>query len=132
MKKLFFFYFCLMTTALIGQESFNDCAAICLNKKAIVTDYSPRGICEMELDASGKLAVYTVELTETAITPKQYIGFKIAVRDVATKTIWLFSEETYQEIEVEKVLKQCKKGDTILLLTVDKAFALPHNEILVK
>ena len=98
----------------------------------MVKDYSPRGTCEIGLTAKGTLTAHTVELSETAITPKKAIGFKIAIEDATTKTLWLFSEQTFKTIPVEKVLAKCKKGDVIRLITVDNTFALPHNEILVK
>ena len=131
-KVLFMVAFLFATTTLLGQGAFNDCAAICLDKVALVKDYSPRGTCEIQQDAKGTLAIYTVELSESAITPKKSIEFKVAIEDAATKTLWLFSEKTFKEIAVEKILAKCKKGDAIRLLTVDNAFALPHNEILVK
>lgn len=131
-KILFIVTLFFSTTTLLGQDTFNDCAAICLDKVALVNDYSPRGTCEIELTAKGTLTTHTVELSETAITPKESIGFKIAIEDSATKTLWLFSEKTYKKIAVEEVLAKCKKGDIIRLITVNNAFALPHNEILVK
>ena len=131
-KVLFIAALIFSTTPLFSQEAFNDCAAICLDKVALVKDYSPRGTCEIELEAKGMLTAYTVELSETAITPKKAIGFKIAIEDATTKTLWLFSEQTFKTIPVEKVLAKCKKGDVIRLITVDNTFALPHNEILVK
>ena len=131
-KILFFVALLFATTTLLGQDAFNDCAAICLDKVALVNDYSPRGTCEIEQTAKGTLAIYTVELSESAITPKKHIEFKVAIEDAATKTLWLFSEKTLKKIAIEKVLAKCKKGDVIRLLTVDNAFALPHNEILVK
>ncbi len=131
-KLLFLIALCFATTTLFGQTAFNDCAAICLDKVALVNDYSPRGACEIELTAKGILTAYTVELSETAITPKKHIEFKIAIEDAATKTLWLFSEKTYKKIPVEEVLAKCKKGDVIRLLTIDNTYALPHNEILVK
>ncbi len=133
MKKVVFIialFFAI--TPLFSQDAFNDCAAICLNKIALVKDYSPSSTCEIELEAKGTLTAYTVELSATAITPKKAIGFKIAIEDAATKTLWLFSEKTFKKIAVEDVLAKCKKGDIIRLVTVDNAFALPHNEILVK
>ena len=131
-KVLFIAALIFSTTPLFSQEAFNDCAAICLNKVALVKDYSPSGTCEIELEAKGILTAYTVELSETAITPKKAIRFKIAIEDATTNTLWLFSEKTFKKIPVEKILAKCKKGDVIRLLTVDNSFALPHNEILVK
>ena len=131
-KGLLIIAFLLITTTVFSQDAFKDCAAICLDKVALVKDYSPNGTCEIEQNAKGILTAYTVHLSETAITPKQAINFKIAIEDAVTKTLWLFSEKTFQQIDVEKVLTRCKRGDVIRLITVDNAFALPHNEILVK
>jgi len=131
-KVLYIIALVFSTTVLWGQDAFNDCAAICLDKVALVKDYSPSGTCEVELTAKGILTAYTVDLSETAITPKKQIEFKIAIEDGNTKTLWLFSKKTFKKIQIEKVLAKCKKGDTIRLLTVDNSFALPHNEILVK
>ena len=131
-KGLLIIAFLLVTTTVFGQAAFNDCAAICLDRVALVKDYSPNSTCEIELSATGILTAYTVALSEQAITPKKAIGFKIAIEDATTKTLWLFSEKTFKKILVEEVLAKCKKGDIIRLITVDNAFALPHNEILVK
>jgi len=131
-QVLFIVTLVFSTTTLFGQAAFNDCAAICLDKVALVKDYSPNSTCEIDQAATGTLTAYTVDLSETSITPKKLIGFKIAIEDAATKTLWLFSKKTFKKIAVEKVLAKCKKGDIIRLLTVDNSFALPHNEILVK
>ncbi|MFK7932673.1 MAG: hypothetical protein AB8G22_04135 [Saprospiraceae bacterium] len=132
MKNLIICCLLFISASLFGQNAFNDCAAICLDKVALVKDYSPRSSCAIEQDATGKLAVYTVNISEKAITPKRNIDFKIAIRDAATKTIWMYSERTFETIAVEDILAKCKKDDHILLMTVDRSFALPHNEILVK
>lgn len=119
------------TNQLWGQQ-FNDCVAACINKTAIIESYEVNAACEISKDSEGKLAIYTVGISETAITPRKKIKFKVAVRDANTQTIWLYSEATFKEIAVEKILEDCKKGDSIILLTKDKMYALPHNEILIK
>ncbi|MEM6321564.1 MAG: hypothetical protein AAF960_28150 [Bacteroidota bacterium] len=125
---------CLLLTALnvFGQNNFNDCTAPFINATALIDDYSPRSQSIIDQDATGDLAIYTVNLSEKAMTPKQKIDFKIAIKDATTKTIWSYSEKTYQSIPAQEVLAQCKKDDVIMLITVDKSYALPHGEILVK
>jgi hypothetical protein len=44
----------------------------------------------------------------------------------------MFSDQTYKNILIQKVLAKCKKGDSILLITLNNQYALPHNEILVQ
>lgn len=133
MKKLLFC--CLLfaiTNTTFAQDRFNDCVAACLDKVSIIKEYSKDAKAEINYDAKGNLEVYTVGISETAITPKKKIKFKVAIKDAATETLWLFSDQNYTEIEVEKILADCKKGDSIILLTVDAKYALPHHEILVK
>jgi len=132
MKNLIIFCLLFASTSLFGQNAFNDCAAICLDKVALVKDYSPRGTCEIRQKATGKLSVYTVNLSEKSIEPKRNIGFKVAIKDAATKTLWMYSERTFETVAVEDILARCNSGDHIILMTVDRSFALPHNEILVK
>jgi hypothetical protein len=60
------------------------------------------------------------------------VAVSLAIRDENTKTLTMFSGEDFRKIEVQKVLAKCKKGDSIVLLTLEKQYALPHNEILVK
>jgi hypothetical protein len=57
--------------------------------------------------------------------------FGVAIKDANTGTIMLFSPKQYKKVEAEKVLAKCRKGDSIIIMTTNNAFALPHNEILV-
>jgi len=132
MKKVIILCLFFATNNLLWGQQFNDCVAACINKAAIIKNYEVNAACEISKEAVGTLEIYTVEISETAIKPRKKIKFKVAVRDANTQTIWLYSEATFKEIAIEKILEDCKKGDSILLLTKDKTYALPHNEILVK
>lgn len=131
--RIFLVFFLLNTVSndLFSQKAFNDCSAICLDKKALVEEYSPAANCKINKNAKGLLGVYTVELSKKTIRPKQEIGFKVAIKDNRTNTLWMYSEKTYREIDVQEILSKCSPGDQILLLTVDKAYALPHSTITV-
>ncbi|MEM1122478.1 MAG: hypothetical protein AAGJ18_18675, partial [Bacteroidota bacterium] len=69
---------------------------------------------------------------EAAIEPKKKIQFKVAIKDANTKTVSLISDQTYTEIAVDEILTDCHAGDSIMLLTLESEYALPHHEILVK
>lgn len=114
-----------------ATKPFSNCAAAFLNNKMLVNDYSPNGRCIVEEGSKGKLMVSTVNLSFESVEPFKSAGFKVAIKNEETGTLWLFSEETYREIEVEKILAKCQKGDKIVLLTVDNEFSLPHNEIAI-
>jgi hypothetical protein len=131
--KSFFILLGLVMTGCIShaQEPFTQCAGAFLNQKLVVDDYSPAGKSEISLNATGELTVCTAEISEERTTPLERIKFKIALKKQHVNTIILFSDTTYKEIKIEKVLSQCKSGDRIILITVDDRYSLPHHEILV-
>lgn len=108
------------------------CSAAFLDNKLVVDEYSPTGKCILPLTARGELTVATAELSLEASKPVESLPFKIAIRDENTKTLTMFSGEDFRKIEIQQVLAKCKKGDSIVLLTLEKQYALLHNEILVK
>ncbi|MFN0015706.1 MAG: hypothetical protein ACKVU2_14275 [Saprospiraceae bacterium] len=132
-KFLFHFAFCftILTTG-FGQEAFTNCSAAFLNDKIVVDDYSPTGTCSLPGTATGELTVCTVNLSPESSTPMDKIGFKIALRDNTTGTLTMFSNKTYNQVDIQAVLSRCKKGDRIVLITTNELYSLPHNEILVK
>ncbi|WP_337041481.1 hypothetical protein [Emticicia sp. 17c] len=132
MKKLIataFFCSALATGAFSQQV----CSAAFLGNKMIVDQYTKTGYKnEISLKATGPLTVNTVELNEKESKAIDKIPFKVAIREKETNTIKLFSKEDFMTVEVQNILSHCKKGDQIVLLTVDDKHALPHNEIAVK
>jgi hypothetical protein len=121
----------MMSDFAFGQKFFNDCSAAFLNNKMVVDEYAPNGKCKLGANAVGTLTVCTADLSETGNKAKEKISFRIAIRDKNTKTLVMFSDETYQEVNIEKVMEKCTAGDNIVLLTTNSQYALPHNEIQV-
>ncbi|MBO0948452.1 hypothetical protein [Fibrella forsythiae] len=131
------FFLSLIASVCLGtfaqaQQPFTNCSAAFVGDRMVVDTYSPAGKCKLAADASGTLTVRTVALSPTESKAVDPIDFKVAIRDNATGTLHLFSQETYREVLVQNVLAHCKKGDQIVLLTADTRYALPHNEILVQ
>jgi len=114
-----------------GQKAFIDCSAAFLDNKIVVDEYTTKGKCVLPVTAIGKLTVCTADLSPTESKAKDKISFRIAIRDKNTKTLVMFSDEVFSQINIEDVLKKCSKGDQIVLLTIDSQYALPHNEIQV-
>ncbi len=111
---------------------FQQCAAAFLGSGMIVNEYTPAGQCRVSLNATGNLTVQTVDLGRDYAKAVEPVPFRIAIRDKDTKTLWSFSGDAVKTINIEKVLTRCKKGDTILLMTTDETYALPHNEIQIR
>ena len=114
-----------------GQKNFNSCSAAFLNNKMLVNEYSPAGKCSVSITEKGHLTVSTVELSANKSKAVDSIIFQVAIRNKETGTVMLFSNEKIRKIEIQKVLEKCKKGDHILVITLNDKYALPHNEILV-
>ena len=135
MKKLLFalLSLCYVTVAFAQKEDFNNCAAAFLDQKMIVDDYSPEGKCVVSSGATGKLTVRPVTINAgEAPVPGEKIKFKIALRGSGNRALMLLSEKTYKEVDIQDILKQCQKGDHIVVLTLEREWALPHHEILVE
>lgn len=111
------------------DNDFNECAAIFYKDKMLVNEYSPEGICKLEEGMRGKLKVCSVSLSENGVKKVKDIGFKVAIKDGRTNTIWMYSEQTYFEIELDEILKRCRFEDKLIFMTVDRKYSLPHHEV---
>ena len=124
--------FCTVLSAnCFGQKAFSNCSAAFLNSKMVVDQYNGKGKCRLPSTATGKLTLQTVTSTATASKAVSKIPFRIAIKDKATQTLLLLTKDAVKQINVRNVLAKCKKGDRIVLLTLDNQYALPHNEILI-
>jgi ribonuclease HII len=123
---------CLLATFSIAQNPFSNCAAAFLDQRMVVESYSPTAKCAILESTTGELTVCTANISETITVPVDKIKFKIAIKDQKTGTLTMFSDQTYKNIAIQKVLAKCKKGDSIVLLTMNNEYALPHNEIVVQ
>ncbi len=83
----------------------------------------------MRENEKGTLSISTVNLTEIAATPKNAIKFHVAIKNRKTNTLFLLTKEAVLEIELEEVIRQCKMGDAIILLTENKRYSLTHHEV---
>lgn len=136
MKKKHLFLAVIMLFAFnihgFAQKKFSNCAAIFLNQKMIVDDYSPNGKCQVQNTELRQLTVRTVVFENDMWRAIDKIPFKITIRDGETKTLLSYSDKTYKEIDIKTVLSTCRKGDYILISVLKNEYALPHNEIEVK
>lgn len=136
----FCFLYCLATNGqdlfiqslFKSQNDFSDCAAI-FYKDTMLAEKFERGK-EFVLDQgmTGKLSVSAIRFSgcNSAEAVKK-IPFKIAIKDSKSHTIWMFSDDTFYEVELKNILKRCNHDDKIIFMTVDKKYSLSQNEIVV-
>lgn len=133
-RPVFTLLACLLSYLSFGQDQapYRHCSAAFLGSKMIVNKYSPTGKCTITATATGELTVNTVDLSINESKRVDRLSFRIAIRDKETKTLYTFSGQEYQKVDIQTVLARCRKGDMIVLLTTNDRYALPHNEILVQ
>jgi hypothetical protein len=136
MKKMIVVFVLALLADSYGQDSFSNCSAVFLNNQMIVEEYSASAKAKISKDAQGWISAGVVSLGDVSKGEKKFeitekIEFGVAIKDANTGTIILFSSKEYKKIEAVKILAKCKKGDSIIIMTTDNKFALPHNEILV-
>lgn len=135
LNRLFFGLIALLCAAnLTAQDNdFNTCAAAFLDNKMIVNEYTTEGKCVLATNVTGELTLRPVIFEEgKELKMGEKIPFKIAIRGGTSRTLMMFSEKTYKEIDIQKVLKECKKGEYVVLLTTEREWSVPHGEILVE
>lgn len=104
--------------------------AIMFDGKSLVENDTPDGPLNINPTLKGKLSVSTTAPAcnggSKAVKP---VGFKLGVKDFRTNTIWMYSEETLYEVDLEKVMKQCEMGDRLIFMLVDRSYRLPRHEL---
>ncbi|GAB4018040.1 hypothetical protein [Spirosoma koreense] len=122
----------LFANVCLAQHPFSTCSAAFLSRKMLVSEYTPQGKCIVPTNATGELTVNAVALSTTANKALNRIPFTIAIRDRDSRTLTQYSEKAVKQVAIQTVLANCRKGDHIVLLTRNKQYSLPHNEILVR
>lgn len=132
MKTLLVIVFALFSVTISAQEKYNNCAAAFLNNKMIVEKYEPHAKAHITKNATGELTVCTADISELETKAVDKIMFSIAIKNSKTGTILLVTKKSILRFDIATVLTKCNIGDSIILLTENDAYALPHNEILVE
>ena len=121
-----------LPTLSFAQNNFTHCTAAFLDNKLVVNEYSPEGKCVLDSTARGTLTVSLATYDNNIWTANAPAAFMVAIRDQNTGTICMFSDKSYKKLEISRVMSACRKGDHIILLTMNKQLSLPHNEILIQ
>lgn len=89
----------------------------------------PDGLLIIEPGTTGKLSVAMIDKSNNQVIPGANIGFRVAIKNYQTHSLWMYSEDTLFEVDLEEILNECKPGDTLIFMTVDRKYRLPRYEI---
>ena len=123
---------CAFSVISFAQTRYTNCTAAFLDNKLVVNEYSPEGKCVLDSTARGTLTVSPATYEHNVWIADYAAEFMVAIRDGNTGTICMFSDKKFKKMDISQVLAKCRKGDRIVLMTMDNKLALPHNEILIQ
>ncbi len=115
-----------------NESTGRSCSVVCLNDQWIPVSYNVNAKTAISLNSTGILSVHETLDVENRNLYKRtdFIDFKVGIFKKEFDTMISFSDDTYQKIDVKEVLKQCEKGDQIVILLIDKdRYSLPHYKI---
>ncbi len=119
---------CIFSQQII-PEGYNECAAIFYKGEMLVDEYSPKGKCKLEQGMKGTLSLSAVELNDQKAKPTKRLAFQVAIKNIKTNTLYMYSDEVFESVQLEDILKKCMVGDHIIFLTTDQQYNLSHHEI---
>lgn len=113
----------------VKLERFTDCAAIFVDGKMLVDDYSPNGQCVLGIQDKGEITIPAVKLNGEGAMAKELLKFRVAIKHVETNTLLMLDDQLYEKIDFEEIKATCQPGDHLIFLLEDDRYILPHHEI---
>lgn len=89
------------------------------------------GPLQLTREASGTISVQTWHGHCASLELAEPIGFQVAIKDIETNTMWMYSQEVLQEVEAADLLSHCKLGDVLVFMTVDRQYKMGRHEVQV-
>ena len=113
------------------EEPFSEYSAILLDGSPLFDKNNPNRPLQLSPEATGTLSFFTLNSSVYWQIPKQSIGFKLAIKDAKTNTLWMYSEKPLYEVDLSDLLLKCEEGDRLIFMTVDQKYRLPQNEVML-
>lgn len=132
MKILLLIQLLIFCNVAHAQDKFSNCSAAFLDNKIIVEKYEPNAKAYISKNAVGELTVCTASISEKETVAVDKILFSVAIKDSKTGTLMLTTKKPVLKYDLSTILAKCNTGDSVVLLTENEQYALPHNEILVE
>lgn len=110
---------------------YTEFTAVVFDGEVLAKPDSPDGPLQIPDKVSGILKVTTVAGSNSENRPLSPVDFKLAIKSFRTNTIRMYSEETFQEVELADVMKKCDFNDQLIFILVDKKYRLPRHEVIL-
>lgn len=138
--KAFLFISLFMVSAWVVGQTFDpwgvfpketphqECTAIMYGDLPLEKSEQP---VRIKPDAKGVFSLATVSMSEAGTVPVDPVSFRVAIKDAKTQTIWMPTDQVYQDVDLEKLLPFCSNGDELIFMPVDRRFGLLQRTVVV-
>lgn len=83
----------------------------------------------LEQGMRGKLTVAPVIMRGTVATAGEPVPFRIAIKKKTMRSLWMYSDEIFEEVNFEDILEECEAGDEIIFIMVNREYFLQNYEV---
>lgn len=117
----------------IPESSLNyrNTAAILIDGQILDMDYFRENKPRVMKGMTGILTVASVSSSGGCSLPINNISFQVAIKNVRTNTMYIYTREQVMSLDIEALLKKCEEGDRIVIMPAEQQYALPRNEMWV-
>ena len=85
----------------------------------------------LEAGMRGKFTVAPVVMNKGIATSGITIPFRVAIKKKSMRSLWMYSDEVFEEVQLEDIMKECKPGDEIIFIMVNRDYFLQNYEVKV-
>lgn len=85
----------------------------------------------LEAGMRGKFTVAPVVMNGDVATQGVAVPFRIAIKKKSMRSLWMYSEEVFEEVQFEDIMKECEAGDEIIFIMVNRDYFLQNYEVKV-
>jgi len=85
----------------------------------------------LEQGMRGKFTVAPIVMRGNVATPGNAVPFRVAIKKKYMRSLWMYSDEVFKEVNFEDIMEECESGDEIIFIMVDKNYFLQNYEVKV-
>jgi len=83
----------------------------------------------LEEGMRGTFTVAPVVMNAGVATQGKAVPFRIAIKKKYMRSLWMYSDEIFEEVNFEDIMKECEVGDEIIFIMVNRDYFLQNYEV---
>lgn len=83
----------------------------------------------LEAGMRGKFTVAPVIMNGDTATQGKAVPFRIAIKKKSMRSLWMYSDKVFDEVNFEDIMQECEVGDEIIFIMVNRDYFLQNYEV---